>query len=306
MPSFSQTEQAIITTLSKNNNFIYNGIIYEIKKFGKPTTRTGEPKTDIYILAENDLNILEFKISVKQSNADFLENKMRAERAKEIFGDTWKKDIIELTKNLEDNFLSKQVIYKEKVSRTEKGCLTLGWKFEILNKPGGDLSGKVPKSLLEEVITGKNLSLDKKNAMVDGKVIKNSGIANYILLDAELLNLEDLNLVINSIIPVKDYIDSSSSDIYFACKALNYRTMYLKNGATTYSHKWDGNRPLSVYVDWKNLNGQLCYEICFDNPLVTKGNEVAKKLSKVLSELNIKTTDDISKNNTCVELHSQI
>lgn len=41
-------------------------------------------------------------------------------------------------------------------------------------------------------------------------------------------------------IPIKDYV-KMHPDIYFACKALNYRT---------FAEKWDGNRPLSVQVNW--------------------------------------------------------
>ena len=73
--------------------------------------------------------------------------------------------------------------------------------------------------------------------------------------------------------------------VYFACKALNYRTFY---------NKYDGNRPLSVYVDWYVENGQLCHDLVFDSPLSVGGDEVADNLIAALEELGIETTDDIT------------
>lgn len=72
--------------------------------------------------------------------------------------------------------------------------------------------------------------------------------------------------------------------IYFACKALNYR--FDRN-------KWDGPRPLSVYVDWFVDNGKLDAHLAFDNPLEHNGNEVGEKLRNILNELKIKKFDDL-------------
>lgn len=47
-------------------------------------------------------------------------------------------------------------------------------------------------------------------------------------------------------IPIDEYI-KAHSDIYFACKALNYRT---------FKQKYDGDRPLSVQVDWEVKEGK--------------------------------------------------
>ena len=72
--------------------------------------------------------------------------------------------------------------------------------------------------------------------------------------------------------------------IYFACKALNYR--FDRN-------KWDGPRPLSVYVDWFVDNGKLDAHLIFDNPLEHNGNEVGEKLRNILNKLKIKKFDDL-------------
>ena len=77
-------------------------------------------------------------------------------------------------------------------------------------------------------------------------------------------------------------------DIYFACKALNYRT---------FAKKWDGNRPLSVQVNWSAKQNKLIPELVFDHPLIVKGNEVANRLVHYMKMLNIKNTDDINEDN---------
>jgi len=105
MPDFSQTERIIIETLRASTNFIYRNDTYELLEFDKPTTSTGEPKTDIYIQAqkESTQEIFEFKISVKQRNADFLENRISAERALIFFGEFCKSKINLQTSTREDS-----------------------------------------------------------------------------------------------------------------------------------------------------------------------------------------------------------
>lgn len=129
---------------------------------------------------------------------------------------------------------------------------------------------------MQELTCQKN----KKNSSVNGQIIKNSGVANYIL------NIDDENLTQDTCLkmlqPIEEY--AKFQTIYFACKALNYR--FDRN-------KWDGPRPLSVYVDWFVDNGKLDAHLAFDNPLEHNGNEVGEKLRNILNELKIKKFDDL-------------
>lgn len=286
MGSFGESERRILSLMSAGAEFTYKGNDYVIVKSDKPTCPKGEPKTDIYILAKSDADELEIKISYKKENADFLENKMSAERAEQLFGSEWKQIIEKSTTAISDKFAERMLIYRNAYKKTEKGSITLGWKFELLNKQGGELSGKM---LLSEdqtidVYAGNNLSEDKRDAVVCGEIIKDSGIANYILMDDDVKTVQE---VIDKMIPIDDYVEIHP-DIYFACKALNYRS---------FKEKWDGNRPLSVQVDWDAKDGRLVPTIVYDEPLTVKGNEMANRLLKYMKMLHIKNTDDINENN---------
>lgn len=288
--NFSDSERYIKKLFCKGTTFINNNKHYEIILSDKPTCSKGEPKTDLYILV-NELETntrKELKISVKKSNADFLENKISDERALAIFGQDWKYIINACTMQLKGKFKSKPLIYKHKKGKTNAGSITLGWKFELLNKSSGELSNKIAlsKKQVIDVYSGTNLPNDKKNTLIKESRVPNSGIANCLLIGNTELYTTAQD-VINNIIPITTYVESHP-DIYLACKALNYRT---------FEQKFDGNRPLCVFVDWDVKNGKLTPDVRFDAPLVTCGNAVASKLLNAMKTLSITTTDDITLQN---------
>lgn len=83
-------------------------------------------------------------------------------------------------------------------------------------------------------------------------------------------------IVIECLKDIKEF--AKQQRIYFACKALNYR---LKKD------KWDGDRPLSVYVNWTKKDDKLHGSLIFDSPLSKKGNEIGEKVRQLLKTLNI-------------------
>ena len=165
--TFSESEKHVLNMLCVGKKFILDKTQYIVIKSGKPTCSSGEPKTDIYIRAKNlscSAKDIELKISYKQDNADFLENKMTAERAEQILGSDWKNIIIKSTEKLRVEFEKRPLIYKEGYKHTEKGCFTLGWKFELLRKKSGELSEKLDltRAQVRDVYSGSNISEDKK------------------------------------------------------------------------------------------------------------------------------------------------
>ena len=79
-------------------------------------------------------------------------------------------------------------------------------------------------------------------------------------------------------------IDNPS--VYFVCKALNYRS---------FEDKIEGNRLMSVFVDWSIEDGKLNPSLVLNQPLEFGGKELKQKLKFVLQQLNIETTDDITR-----------
>ena len=286
--TFGDAERHILSFFNVGATFTYADVGYTVTKSGKTTCSKGEPKTDIYIAAEDiHHNIAEFKVSFKKQNADFLENKTNAERAEQLFGSDWENIISNATTALQDEFLSRMLIYKEKLGKTDKGAITLGWKFELLNVKSGQLSGnmQLTQDQIIDVYAGTNLKGDKRDAIVNGEQIPFSGVANYILFENTPVN--STQEAINSLVSIEDYVDSHP-DVYFACKALNYRT---------FREKYDGNRPLAVYVDWSAKNGKLGYKIQFDTPLKQGGDYAYERLKTAMDLLGVKTTDDLDDSN---------
>ena len=74
---------------------------------------------------------------------------------------------------------------------------------------------------------------------------------------------------------------TSTKDIYFACKAINYRTKSKK------SNPWDGDRSLSVFIKWSLINKILFAEFVMDKPLEVKANIVGNNIRDILNKLNI-------------------
>ena len=142
--TFSKNELQIAKTLCKGTIFNFNGEQLTVQKVAKPQVPSGECKTDIYIEALNRHGeTREFKISYKQENAEFIENKMKASRAESILGSNWKSIIESGTKKLKSKFESRAIIIKK---GQRDGSITLGWKYELLDVKSGELSSKLDLS----------------------------------------------------------------------------------------------------------------------------------------------------------------
>ena len=286
--NFGKVERDVLAMFKPGAIFVHNAQTYKVITAGKPGCRSGEPKTDIFVLTCSNQGEKGFKISVKKPNADFLENKITAERAEQIFGYNWKHVITTYTGQIRNRFEALPLIYKNNVGKTRQGAITLGWKFELVNKTGGNLSGLVDLTheQLLDVYAGINMSDSKKNAVVNNKVVKNSGVADFLLIAAEFKSPQN---VIDSLHNIDEYV-KNNPNVFFACKALNYLTLKKVVGN---KKKYDGNRPLSVAVDWHVGNGKLAHNLIFDQPLLNGGDTIAANLEKAMKEIGAKTTDDL-------------
>ena len=212
-------------------------------------------------------------------NADFLENKISLERAEKIFGRNASQIIRDSIREIEDEFSNSKLIEINKKIRGSddiESTIMLGWKFEIMNKKSGKKSSKLllSSSQILDIYAGHNLDKDKKNAKVSGKVIINSGIANYIMVVNNEKKSKDY--YVDAIQDIKEY--TSNNNLYFACKAQNYRVE---------KDKTDGNRPLCVWVEWKIENNKLKGKIKFDEQKKNRANFVMNNIKNLINQLNI-------------------
>jgi len=270
---FSRTESQITKLFKPTSSFQYQAQKYTVLKSGKPAIAKGECKTDTYVLAKSQNGQKkEFKISIKQSNADFLENKIKLERAMEILGNNASHIITASIAAIKHEFQNDYLVYFKKNGRTEANTMKIGWKFELLNKKSGKKSGelKLSPSQILDVYAGTNLDISKKNAMINSDIIANSGVANYIL-ETQPYAGQSLQSIIDKMIPLDSYCQDKK--VYFACKAINYRAT---------KDKWDGNRPLVVYVEWTYQSGKIKSKLVFDKPLIKKANEIGNNIRNIV------------------------
>ncbi|EFU43869.1 hypothetical protein PVOR_01620 [Paenibacillus vortex V453] len=276
--NYGQLERTIIDNFKAKGNFYFQGKNYKLVTVGKPSVSNGECKTDVYILGKTESGEQkEIKISVKtESSNEFQENKVSALRAEEYFGLDWASIIAETCRKIEDRFISQSVVFGSGKHPTKPNSITLGWKLEIASKER-KLSAPIALSdqqIREYVYKGSNLSDSKKNAFVNGSIIPNSGVAEYILY-SELYRDQNPDAILQNL----KLIDSLKiKPTYLIFTANNWRTDV---------DSTDGPRPLAVRVKWEVINGKLSRSLLFDNPLSYTGQDWRMHIKPVLKQLGV-------------------
>ncbi len=294
---YGELEQHIIETMQRDRLVEYHHRLYEVKNVGKPRPQgSGECKTDVYVeLNERDSgHRFEVKISVKTDGLqEFQENKVTANRAEAFFGEDWQDIIVKATRSLKSSFESRVLLYASGAYPIKPNSITLGWKLEIANKPRA-LSVRAPLSddeIRDFVYKGINQPMNKRDAIVNGRVIRNSGIADYLLV-TKIHRIRSSKDVLSQMIAIDTaYID----DTYLIFTANNYRTDV---------NKADGPRPLAVRIEWRVLDGKLTPIFHYDNPLIYTGEKhMVPYVKKALQILGRKNIIDIDPDNDLSDPH---
>lgn len=275
---YKELEDHIIAICDNQKNITYNGINYELSKADRPIVKgEGECKTDVlirlYKTISNLQKYIDIKVSIKQSNAEFLANKLKPIDAESLFGKNWKRIVTEAIEPIKSNFESKKLCAENKKHGMR---YTLGWRMEVANKPRV-LSAKlqIPRNEIIDVIyKGSSLSDDKKNACVFGDIVENSGVADFLLEG----NKSEFNSISDVLDSIKSMDSLPADNIYLIFTASNY--------FPDKDSKIEGNRYLAVYVNWSVVNNVLTPNIIFNNPLQNKGvDDVLPSLLEALSEI---------------------
>ncbi|MCG3224544.1 MAG: hypothetical protein H7647_08765, partial [Candidatus Heimdallarchaeota archaeon] len=210
--AYGKLEEEIICRLSKDTEFIYQGESYKTIICTKPRTqgRGGEPKTDVFIRAINlsSENIKDFRISVKMDLENvFVENKITKDRFNEIFSSQ--------TQSLIKKSFTNKIIKSTEIviDKSEKKFL-LGWKCEILVNDTRLKRIRIPTTPEEalEIYSGQKRPERFRDAIILGEIVKNSGIAEFILS----LKEEDLDddAFMTKLVPIRDYVKKADNRIF--------------------------------------------------------------------------------------------
>lgn len=274
--NYAYLENKVISLFKENEIIKYKDKNLLVLSSGKPRTRKGgEPKTDCYIKLEDThtKEILEYKISCKlQSSNEFQENKIKAERAKEIFGPNWESIISTTSKKIDHIFKEQSLNNPNGYKRNKNGHIVLGWKLEIATKQR-ILSSKLNLSkekIRDYIYKGINQEEEKRDAFINENKIKNSGIANYILI-TEIKDINTAEDVLNNIILIDNY------------KIEPHYLIFTANTYNIQNNKTDGNRPLAVRIEWEIRENELYPNIKYNSPLTepSKSKNMKKLLDKI-------------------------
>lgn len=292
--NYGDLEQHIIKTFKDEGKFVFNGVEYNVLIVDKPRPVSGECKTDVFVLGEDDSGKkIQLKISAKlEKSNEFQENKVSATKAEAYFGENWAEIVSEATKSIRHKFEGKELIYASRRHPVCQNSITLGWKLEIANKARA-LCAEAPlthQEVRDFVYKGTNQPVIKKNATVSGNIVENSGVAEYLLVSC----VKNINSTDDIICNLKLIDEVNFGKTYLIFTANNYRTDVKKA---------DGPRPLAVCIKWHCKNNKLCPTICFDEPLKYTGEgDMTPILLEALKQLG---KNHPSEFNPCEDLISE-
>ena len=282
----NKAEIKIRNKLEKVKTFHLNSSEYDVIQLGKPTVSGGggETKTDFYIKAKNRSNGKEeeIKISYKKPSFSFVENKIKAYRAKAIYGKKWSEIICDQIDEIRDNFLEKPLIYFEKKGRIEKGSITLGWRYEMEDAGSRSLGVKINQNIAAQVWKNKGAETKYRDGIVDGGKIPFSGMPNF-CLTIEPDDVKNTDEIFRNLVSMDELIQTHGN-ITAAFLAQNYRS---------HKRKQEGNtRDLGVWIKFKILDGKLDCEYVFGKPLEMQSGPRLENLKECLQELGIDLEDE--------------
>jgi len=275
MADFSDAERKVIQLISHADSFEFEGETYHHPQtVAKPSSSTGEPKTDIFVEAIDSKNIpRQFKISFKLSDAAFPQNKITEDIANEH---EMRQTIFDAAETLRDEFANREKAQNRALLHFERpSCgrgkgknsrkLTVGWKCEANTKPRDlsvEITGEERIRLLRSMYLGTNQPDDKRNAFVNSVRVNDSGIPNF-MLQSDIDRLTNVQDIFDNLETVDDYINARPS-LYIIFTGLNY---FIDDGY------FEATRELWVWPRWYVEKGLLCSELCYDEIRIARDVE---------------------------------
>ena len=268
--------------------FEYSGHRYKVIQCSKPS---GETKTDFFIVAKNtdkggDSKV--FKISYKKHSYTFVENKVQRDRIEKIFGSDWNNII-------QSQISTKSARFKKHpLIKVERKKIAIGWRYEIeqadRTKSCRTLSAPIEQDIASRVIWGEHVGNERRDAKVDGKVIPNSGIPDYIVI-ADPKELPTWQAFFNKLEDIKEYAHKHN-EMQASFLTQNWRWSQSKEEWVTEGT----SRDFAVWVKWRTVNGMLEGQVILDQPFQKKSKDIMDDLENCLDEMGIPIDSKLMEN----------
>ena len=286
-------EKYVMETFKEGTRFLRGDNEWVVDICGKPVVQFGggEPKTDVFVRlictsGKRNGDTEDYKFTIKKPDANFLQNKASRKQMNDMLGEKKATELIIaavrdiLGRNMES--LIKDIAVKKGVKRWSgdkelSDRFNLGYRWDITKQRNGKRSYK-PVLTDEEkfdILSGRSMPEEKRNAKVNGQIIENSGVANY-YLETDLTGPTHIDDLLKKCKPVDDPFLLDSLEFYITLKALNY---YYYPSSHCSHH--DGPRPLAIYTSYDDdFNGTIKFDI--NESLITNGNDRAKILTELI------------------------
>lgn len=296
--------ERIVRNVLHNAVFTYDKETYKVIQNEKPQPET---KTDFYVVAENVKNIHHkiFKISYKKPSYTFMENKIKPDRLKAIFG----KDCISIIQDqiMQKNRIKENKFWKKKnpdthlsdsfknfplvQQRTHK--IMLGWRYEIEQRDMAGtrtLTAKIEQDIARHVFWCEDCIGTRRDGLINGVRASDSGIPDYILVrDPE--DIKTAQDVFSNICDIREYA-KQHSEMRATFMSQYYRWHMRKKKLVTEGK----SRTFAVWVKWQIINGKIDGKVILDKPLQKTSGQVLDNLETCMKMVNI---DPNSK--TCID-----
>jgi hypothetical protein len=253
---FVAEEQRMRDILCPGAKFEYKHRRFRIICTFKPQRASGfggEPKCDIYVIAEDTLSRSAiFRISFKAPGADLGENKLTLVRFEQIFGATGPTEVA-------IPFLEQRVeALNENARKTlVHGNLTMGYRVDCVMRPAKSLNrltatkdNAISLDAAIEAYSGRNTADYFVNARIGGTTeqIEGAGIADYMCHEQRYGQFKTAQDIFNHLCPVEEY--AQNHPLYLTCRAVNYRFPKYESRhlVAYYDYDWTGPHPVMSLV----------------------------------------------------------
>lgn len=274
-----ENEKRIIKLFKPGTKLLWHGKEVIVLECAKPvvSSGSGECKTDVWVCLNNGDTI---KISVKKEDANYLENRISYERAIELFGQVFTTsvcpDMFQLLIKDDLKLIENNATWRKHTGKYLK--FTLGYHANITNQKNGKKTNKsffipLDHETKVEILSGKKLPPNKKDCLINGRIVKDSGVAEY-YLEKNVTDDTTGQEILDSLVPIE--IQADVMDFYVTFKAVN--AFYDKEKNLL---KWDGDRPLAFYTAWTHDLKKATLRK--SRILKVKANERGKVLKKLLT-----------------------